>query len=68
MAPPAAVPAAPVHAALRFAPPGRFYSPIPDLAEASRYVARVFQADAVELPESICARRSSWRSGSVQPL
>ncbi len=35
---------------LRFAGPGHFYSPIPDLAEIDRFAAQIFDRDRASLP------------------
>jgi hypothetical protein len=56
VAPPAPPPEAPVappppavHPSIAFAPPGHFYSPIPDLAEVERNSAALFATDRKEL-------------------
>jgi len=38
------------HPALRFASPGHFYSPIPDLAELSRRASQIFREGVVDVP------------------
>jgi len=39
-----------VHPCLRFAPPGHYYSPLPDLAEVERRATSLFPSGIVELP------------------
>jgi Methyltransferase domain len=48
--PPSSPPPSPEHPALRFAPPGHFYSPIPDLDDLRQRAGQIFARRVTEIP------------------